>query len=72
MSSGVISLEPGKDPCKHFACELQYCLQRFNYNSKKCDHILENLRECCLRNYFKKDANNTFVSDTCSGFVPSN
>lgn len=60
------------DPCKKFACEWQYCLQKNNYKEEKCAHLIEKLKECCRQNYTtdgKRRSEELNVSSTCSGFV---
>lgn len=54
-----------QDPCKKFACQLQYCLQANNYNEIKCKQILLQLIKCCQTSY----STTKKVSDTCSGFI---
>lgn len=55
-----------KDPCKKYACDLQFCLSRNNYNQDKCQDIINILKECCLRTYNPSDRD---LSPTCSGFI---
>ena len=63
------------DPCKKFACEWQDCLKRSDYQEEKCKGIIEKLKECCLKNYDKREIevkeikSIRYISPTCSGFV---
>ncbi|CAO3635692.1 unnamed protein product [Cunninghamella blakesleeana] len=34
-------------PCQQFACQLQDCLQRNNYQESKCQSSIKALKECC-------------------------
>ncbi|CAO3610837.1 unnamed protein product [Cunninghamella echinulata] len=34
-------------PCQQFACQLQDCLQRNNYQEEKCQTSIKALKECC-------------------------
>lgn len=43
MSSGV-------DPCKVFACKLQTCLKNNIYQPSRCEGVIEELRQCCVKN----------------------
>ncbi len=56
------------DPCKKFACELQYCLQRSGYIEANCTAVIIKLQKCCQTNY-SHQGRSSKVSDTCSGFV---
>lgn len=58
-----------KDPCKKYACELQYCLQANNYNQVRCESIVNKLKQCCQSTYTASSSSRLVVSDTCSGFV---
>jgi hypothetical protein len=71
-SSGTVRDEASiRDPCKRFACSLQDCLQKFNYNENKCADVIDKLRLCCLDNYGAGSISkhNNVISPTCSGFV---
>ena len=35
------------DPCQKFACELQVCLQKNNYQESKCQEAIKRLVKCC-------------------------
>ena len=35
------------DPCQKFACELQVCLQKNNYQESKCQEAIQRLVKCC-------------------------
>jgi hypothetical protein len=48
------------DPCKKFACAIQSCLEKNNYQEEKCKKQLENLLDCC-----RKNLENSFV---CEGY----
>ena len=67
-----------QDPCKKYACELQYCLQANNYTESKCDQVISKLIKCCQDFYLQQDNNKTspspplpnlHVSEHCSGFI---
>ncbi|KAI9305572.1 hypothetical protein BJ944DRAFT_239534 [Cunninghamella echinulata] len=34
-------------PCQQFACQLQDCLQRNNYQEEKCQTSIKALKQCC-------------------------
>ena len=36
-----------RDPCQKYACEVQVCLQRNNYQENKCQETIKNLVKCC-------------------------
>ena len=35
------------DPCQKFACELQVCLQKHQYQESKCQDAIKRLVKCC-------------------------
>ena len=35
------------DPCQKFACQLQECLKKNNYQESKCLEVIEKLVNCC-------------------------
>ena len=37
----------GRDPCQKYACELQVCLQKNNYQENKCQEAITRLVKCC-------------------------
>ena len=51
-----------RDPCQKYACELQVCLQRNNYQEKKCQGSITNLVRCC--EVWKQES-----SKVCSGIT---
>lgn len=58
------------DPCKKYACRLQTCLQKFDYNQTKCQDIIDKLTQCCKQEYFSNANNPKYnVSPSCSGFA---
>lgn len=38
-----------KDPCQKKACDIQFCLQKNNYQESKCNREILALVECCLK-----------------------
>jgi len=42
------------DPCQKFACELQVCLAKNNYQEIKCKEYIERLTKCC--NIWKEES----------------
>jgi len=56
------------DPCRKYACELQDCLMKANYNETKCETIVNKLKQCCVNTYGHK-TNASHISPTCSGFI---
>ncbi|XP_038631004.1 cx9C motif-containing protein 4 isoform X3 [Scyliorhinus canicula] len=50
-----------KDPCQKQACEIQKCLQAYNYQESKCQHVIQEMHKCC-KTYAK-------TSICCSGFL---
>ncbi|KAH8373746.1 hypothetical protein KR200_009182 [Drosophila serrata] len=38
-----------KDRCKPYACRIQDCLSKNNYQEDKCLDVLEDMRQCCLK-----------------------
>ncbi|XP_043476095.1 cx9C motif-containing protein 4 [Leptopilina heterotoma] len=37
------------DPCKKIACKLQTCLKENVYQPSRCEKIIEELRQCCMK-----------------------
>lgn len=37
------------DPCQKFACDIQTCLAKNNYQEAKCAYELRKLVECCTK-----------------------
>ncbi|XP_076383597.1 cx9C motif-containing protein 4 [Megalopta genalis] len=37
------------DPCKKFACKLQQCLKDNVYQPSRCDEVIEEIRQCCIK-----------------------
>jgi hypothetical protein len=68
---GAEPQQPTIDPCKKYACELQDCLKKANYNEAKCQTVLSKLKQCCVNTYGQK-TNVSHISPTCSGFVTKN
>jgi hypothetical protein len=33
--------------CKKFACELQYCLERYNHQEERCVTLIKAWKDCC-------------------------
>ncbi|XP_025994516.1 cx9C motif-containing protein 4 isoform X2 [Solenopsis invicta] len=46
------------DPCKQIACKLQKCLKDNVYQPSRCQEVLEEIRQCCL-----KHSSNSTVCD---------
>ncbi|XP_046751737.1 cx9C motif-containing protein 4 [Diprion similis] len=42
-----------KDPCKQFACKLQKCLKENVYQPARCEEVIEELRQCCIKHSTK-------------------
>lgn len=38
-----------KDPCQKQACDIQYCLQKNNYQEAKCTREVQALVDCCRK-----------------------
>ncbi|KAI8379360.1 uncharacterized protein BYT42DRAFT_568512 [Radiomyces spectabilis] len=38
---------PETPPCQKYACDIQDCLQKNNYQESKCEAQLVALRKCC-------------------------
>ena len=55
------------DPCKRYACQLQDCLSKHNYNEEMCSLIIERLRKCCHEEGGR--SKQLAPTPTCSGFV---
>ncbi|MCL7037847.1 hypothetical protein MKW94_025051 [Papaver nudicaule] len=36
-----------KEPCKKQACDIQACLTKNNFNSQRCQRVIELLESCC-------------------------
>ncbi|KAL5704167.1 hypothetical protein ACHQM5_022633 [Ranunculus cassubicifolius] len=36
-----------KEPCKKEACDIQACLSKNNFNSQRCQRVIELLQSCC-------------------------
>ena len=49
------------DPCQKYACELQVCLQKNNYQEDKCQETIKRLVKCCFT--WKEES---FKVRTCS------
>ncbi|ORZ05412.1 hypothetical protein BCR42DRAFT_428250 [Absidia repens] len=50
MPSSPSSQSPPKEgppPCQQFACAIQDCLQRNDYQEAKCQKSMKALRDCC-------------------------
>lgn len=45
-----MSAEPG-NPCKPFACNIQACIQRNQFNQERCEHLVDQLYQCCQAFY---------------------
>jgi hypothetical protein len=58
-----------KDPCKRYACKLQYCLEKNNYREEKCLMVVDELKHCCYATY--NESSSAHISPTCSGFMSS-
>ncbi|CAH3146440.1 unnamed protein product [Pocillopora meandrina] len=50
-----------KLPCQKEACAIQKCLQEYNYQEDRCQHVINNMKKCCQ----KISAINT---ELCLGF----
>lgn len=37
----------GSQPCHKQACAIQSCLTKNNYQEKHCQHVIEQLQQCC-------------------------
>ncbi|KAK0081099.1 hypothetical protein PV325_012794 [Microctonus aethiopoides] len=37
------------DPCKKYACQLQTCLRDNVYQPSRCEAVIEELRQCCIK-----------------------
>lgn len=37
---------PPKDPCQHYACEIQACIERHKYDQEKCQRERQAYEEC--------------------------
>ncbi|XP_011313536.1 cx9C motif-containing protein 4 [Fopius arisanus] len=46
------------DVCKKFACKLQTCLKDNVYQPARCEGVIEELRQCCM-----KHSENSVVCD---------
>ena len=68
--SNCVKQSEKQDPCKKYACEFQYCLQKHNYLEEKCVDVLNRIKKCCEENYDMRSSNsNAEISATCSGFM---
>jgi len=52
---------PSADECQPFACAIQGCLQRNNYNQDACRSVIEALLDCC-------EVNRAKDLPSCDGF----
>ncbi|KAI8147659.1 hypothetical protein BJV82DRAFT_596409 [Fennellomyces sp. T-0311] len=34
-------------PCQKYACDIQDCLSKNNYQESKCERAIQALRQCC-------------------------
>lgn len=53
--------DAGRDPCQKYACNLQDCLQKNNYQESKCQYVINDILKCCNRQRER--------SIVCSGFL---
>ncbi|KAK9467978.1 hypothetical protein V1512DRAFT_236281 [Lipomyces arxii] len=44
-------VEPSPKVCHSEACAIQNCLQRFNYNERRCTAAIDALYACCKKMY---------------------
>ncbi|KAF3430795.1 hypothetical protein E2986_08262 [Frieseomelitta varia] len=51
------------DPCKKFACKLQQCLKDNVYQPSRCEEVLEEIRQCCIKH--------STISVVCDGIDTS-
>ena len=49
MPSQTDSSKPKPDPCQRYACRIQDCLQKNNYQESKCVKFIKDLEECCKK-----------------------
>ena len=49
MPSQTDSSKPKPDPCQRYACRIQDCLQKNNYQESKCVKFIRDLEECCKK-----------------------
>ncbi|GMP39358.1 hypothetical protein CsSME_00010226 [Camellia sinensis var. sinensis] len=42
-----------KEPCKKYACDIQACLSKNNFDSRKCLNVIELLQSCCEKCSYK-------------------
>ncbi|KAH0955401.1 hypothetical protein HN011_006339 [Eciton burchellii] len=43
------NLKNNPDPCKQFACKLQTCLKDNVFQPSRCQEVIEELRQCCIK-----------------------
>ncbi len=55
-------------PCQKWACELQRCLEKKQWQQDRCAQVLLSLQSCCAATYGGAGETSR-VSPTCSGFV---
>ncbi|DAZ94662.1 TPA: hypothetical protein N0F65_000942 [Lagenidium giganteum] len=53
-SAGVVAAKADRDRicqryCQKEACAIQFCLQRSNYQEKRCAHVIAQYKNCCDR-----------------------
>ncbi|CAN6353087.1 unnamed protein product, partial [Urochloa humidicola] len=45
--------QPSKEPCKKEACDIQACLSKNMFDSRKCVRVIQLLRSCCEQCEYK-------------------
>uniref|UniRef100_A0A453K7R6 Cx9C motif-containing protein 4 n=1 Tax=Aegilops tauschii subsp. strangulata TaxID=200361 RepID=A0A453K7R6_AEGTS len=45
--------QPSKEPCKKEACDIQACLSKNLFDSKKCLKVIQSLQSCCEQCEYK-------------------
>ncbi|KAG2623347.1 hypothetical protein PVAP13_3KG055200 [Panicum virgatum] len=45
--------QPSKEPCKKEACDIQACLSKNMFHSRKCVRVIQLLQSCCEQCEYK-------------------
>ncbi|CAN6339877.1 unnamed protein product, partial [Urochloa humidicola] len=45
--------QPSKEPCKKEACDIQACLSKNMFDSRKCVRVIQLLQSCCEQCEYK-------------------
>lgn len=50
------------NPCQPYACDIQACIQRHQFQQERCEHLVKKLYACCAAFYEKHGRDTSCVS----------